>query len=153
MDIILSNLTKINEKVTSIISIQPEKHESSCIVCGTLDGKIILFQSPIAKAQYKYEEIYVHKNKITKLIYIKESHLLFSCGDDGNIFMFSIQEIFGETTFYDNQINHIGQIITFLDVGLGENILMPIWEIDKIEKTKGKKALLEKIFEEEKNKI
>ena len=153
MDIILSNLTKINEKVTCIISIQPEKHESSCIVCGTLDGKIILFQSPIAKAQYKYGEIYVHKNKITKLIYIKESHLLFSCGDDGNIFMFSIQEIFGEATFYENQINHIGQIVTFLDVGLGDNTLLPIWEIGKIEKTKGRKDLLEKKFEEEKNKI
>ena len=153
MDINLSNLTNINEKVTCIISIQPEKHESSCVVCGTLNGKIILIQSPVNKAEYKYDEIYVHKSKITKLIYIKHTHLLFSCGDDGNIFMFSIKEIFGETTFYDNQINHIGQIITFLDVGLGENILMPIWEIDKIEKTKGKKDLLEKIFEEEKNKI
>ena len=153
MDINLSTLTSINEKVTCIISIQPEKHEKICIVCGTLDGKIILIQSPVNKSEYKYDEIYVHKNKITKLIYIKQSHLLFSCGDDGNIFMFSIHEIFGEATFYENQINHISQIITFLDVGLGENTLLPIWEIDKIEKTKGKKYLLEKKFEEEKNKI
>ena len=153
MDINLSNLTKINEKVTCIISMQPEKHESPCIVCGTLNGKIILLQSPVNKAEYKYDEIYTHKAKITKLIFIKQSHLLFSCGDDGNIFMYSVQEIFGEATFYENQINHIGQIITFLDVGLGDNTLMPIWEIDKAEKTKGRKYLLEIKYEEEKNKI
>ena len=153
MDINLSNLTKINEKVTCIISMQPEKHESPCIVCGTLNGKIILLQSPVNKAEYKYDEIYSHKAKITKLLFIKQSHLLFSCGDDGNIFMYSVQEIFGEATFYENQINHIGQIITFLDVGLGDNTLMPIWEIDKAEKTKGRKYLLEIKYEEEKNKI
>ena len=153
MDLNLSNLTKINEKVTCIICIQPEKHESACIVCGTLNGKIILIQSPAVKAEYKYDEIYVHKSKITKLIFIKKSHLLFSCGEDGNIFMYSVQEIFGEATFYENQINHIGQIITFLDVGLGDNTLMPIWEIDEVEKTKGRKYLLEKKFAEEKEKI
>ena len=153
MDINLSHLTNINEKVTCIISVEPEKHESPCIVCGTVNGKIILIQSPVNKAEYKYDEIYIHKNKISKLIYIKETHLLFSCGEDGNIFMFSIQEIFGEATFYENQINHIAQINTFFDVGLGENTLLPLWEIDKIEKTKGKKHLIEKKFEEEKNKI
>ena len=153
MDINLSQLTKINEKVTCIITIQPEKHESICIVCGTLDGKIILIQSPIYKAEYKYDEITVHKSKVTKLIYIKQTHLLFSCGEDGNIFMFSIHEIFGEATFYENQMSHVSQVITFLDVGLGENTLMPIWEIDKLERTKSKKQLLEKKFEEEKNKI
>jgi hypothetical protein len=153
MDINMSNLTYLNEKVTCIILIQPEKIESPCIVCGTSDGKIILIQSPVNKSEYKYDEILIHKNKITKLIYIKETHLLFSCGEDGNIFMFSVQEIFGEATFYDNQITHIAQIFTFLDIGLGENTLLPIWEIDKIEKKMGRKNLLEKNFEEEKKKI
>ncbi len=153
MDVNLSNLTYLNEKVTCIIVIKPEKIESPCIICGTLDGKIILFQSPLSKVEYKYDEIIVHKKKITKLIYNKETHLLFSCGEDGNIFMFSIQEIYGEITFYENQITHIAQIFTYLDVGLGENTLLPIWEVDKIEKNMGKKSLLEKNFEEEKKKI
>ena len=152
-DINISNLTYLNEKITCIILIQPEKHKSACIICGTLNGKIILIQSPITKAEFKYDEIYSHKNKITKLLYIKQNHLLFSCGEDGNIFMFSIQEILSNEAFYENQINNIGQIATFLDVGLGENVLMPIWEIDKIEKTKGKKYLLEKNFEVSKKEI
>ena len=152
-DINISNLTNLNEKVTCVISIKPEKHDYICIVCGTLNGKIILVQSPIFKAEYKYDEIYVHKNKITQLIYIKETHLLFSSGEDGNVFMYSIQEIFSQETFYENQISQIGQITTFLDVGLGDNVLMPIWEIDKLERTKGKKHMLEKNFEEEKKEI
>lgn len=148
-----SNLTNLNEKVTCVISINQEKNDSICLVCGTLNGKIILVQSPIYKAEFKYDEIYAHKNKVTKLIYIKEIHLLFSCGEDGNVFRYSIQEIFNQGTFYGNQIRHIGEVTTFMDVGLGDNALMPVWEVDEIERAKDENFILEKNLEEEKKEI
>ena len=148
-----SNLTNLNEKVTCVISINQEKNDSICLVCGTLNGKIILVQSPIYKAEFKYDEIYAHKNKVTKLIYIKEIHLLFSCGEDGNVFRYSIQEIFNQGTFYGNQIRHIGEVTTFMDVGLGDNALMPVWDVDEIERAKDENFILEKNLEEEKKEI
>ena len=152
-DINISNLTNLKEKVTCVISIKPEKNDNICIVCGTLNGKIILVQSPIYKAEYKFDEIYSHKEKITKLIYIKEVHLLFSCGEDGNVFRYSIQEIFTQGMIYQNKIKHIGQITTFMDVGLGDNVLMPTWEGEKIERTKNENYIIETKLEEEKKEI
>ena len=149
-EINISNLTNLNEKVTCAISIHTENNDNICLVCGTLNGKIILVQSPFYKAEYKYDEIFAHKNKVTKLIYIKEVHLLFSCGEDGNVFRYSIQELFSQGTFYGNQIRHIGEVTTFMDVGLGDNALMPIWEVDKIERAKDENFILEKSLEEEK---
>ena len=154
-EINISNLTNLNEKVTCVISIHPENKDNICLVCGTLNGKIILVQPPIYKAEYKYDEIYSHKNKVTSLIYIKETHLLFSCGEDGNVFRYSIQEIFNQGEFYENQISNTGEVTTFMDVGLGDNVLMPTWEVDKIERTKSENEIhiLEENFEDEKKEI
>ena len=137
----------LTEKISSILFIESEKMQNSCIVLGTLDGKIIITKSPINEAEYKYRELSIHKGPITKLIYSKETHLLFSCGEDGNIFISVIQEIDGDEAFYESLIFNIGQVADLKNGGLGENVLLPSWEMDKIEKTKGKKDILEKDFE------
>ena len=142
-----SGMVYLTEKISSILFIESEKMQNSCIVLGTLDGKIIITKSPINEAEYKYRELSIHKGPITKLIYSKETHLLFSCGDDGNIFISVIQEIDGDEAFYESLIFNIGQVADLKNGGLGENVLLPSWEMDKIEKTKGKKDILEKDFE------
>ena len=142
-----SSMVYLTEKISSILFIESEKMQNSCIVLGTLDGKIIITKSPINEAEYKYRELSIHKGPITKLIYSKETHLLFSCGEDGNIFISVIQEIDGDEAFYESLIFNIGQAADLKNGGLGENVLLPSWEMDKIEKTKGKKDILEKDFE------
>ena len=142
-----SSMVYLTEKISSILFIESEKMQNSCIVLGTLDGKIIITKSPINEAEYKYRELSIHKGPITKLIYSKETHLLFSCGEDGNIFISVIQEIDGDEAFYESLIFNIGQVADLKNGGLGENVLLPSWEMDKIEKTKGKKDILEKDFE------
>ena len=149
-----SNMTYLTEKISSILFIPSEKLQNSVVVLGTFDGKIIITKSPIYEADYKYKELFVHKGRITKLIYSKETHLLFSCGDDGNIFITIIQEIDGDDeAFYESLILNIGQVSDLKNSDLGENILLPSWEMDKIEKTKGKKDILEKEFEGQKKEI
>ena len=144
----------MTEKISSILFIPSEKLQNSVVVLGTFDGKIIITKSPINEADYKYKELFVHKGRITKLIYSKETHLLFSCGDDGNIFITIIQEIDGDDeAFYESLILNIGQVSDLKNSDLGENILLPSWEMDKIEKTKGKKDILEKEFEGQKKEI
>ena len=153
IDVNFSNLTYLTDKVNCVLFIQSEKLYNSLIVLGTLDGKIILTESPISKVDHKLKELYLHKGAITKLLYSKETHLLFSCGDDGNIFILVIQEIGGDEAFYESLITNINLITHIGDSGLGENVLIPAWDMNRIEKTKGKKNILEKEFEEEKKEI
>ena len=148
-----SNLTYLNDKVTCLLFVEFEKLQTFCIIYGTSDGKIVLTESPISQSEFYLKELYFHKGKITKLVYSKDTHLLFSCGDDGNIFITVIQEIAGDEAFYESLITNIGLVTDLEDGGLGTNILVPAWEMDKIIKTKGKRFILEKEFEEAKNEI
>ena len=68
-----SNMTYLTEKISSILFIPSEKLQNSVVVLGTFDGKIIITKSPINEADYKYKELFVHKGRITKLIYSKET--------------------------------------------------------------------------------
>ena len=153
IDVNYSNVTFLSDKVTCVLYIESEKLINSCIVLGTLDGKIIVTESPLFKSEYKQSELYLHKGRITKLCYSKETHLLFSCGDDGNIFITALQEISGDEAFYESLATSIGKVTNNMEVGLGGNVLLSAWDMDKIEKTKGKKNMLEKEFEEEKQEI
>ena len=153
LDVNYANLTYLNDKVTCLLFIEFEKLHSYCIVYGTLDGKIVLTEAPISKTENYLKELYFHKGRITKLIYSKETNLLFSCGDDGNIFISVIQEIAGDEAFYESLITNIGLISDLQEGDLGTNVLLPAWEMDKIIKTKGKRFILEKEFEEKKNEM
>ena len=41
--IINSDISYLTDKITCILVVQPKKIEKKCIICGTIDGKIILF--------------------------------------------------------------------------------------------------------------
>ena len=89
--------------------------------------KIVLTEAPISKTENYLKELYFHKGRITKLIYSKETNLLFSCGDDGNIFISVIQEIAGDEAFYESLITNIGLISDLQEGDLGTNVLLPAW--------------------------
>ena len=74
--------------------------------------------------------------------------MLFSGGDDGNIFIYAVYEYpDGEAaTFDENRIVSMGQINSILDEGLGDHVLMSLNEINlNEEKMKNKNEEISKL--------
>ena len=153
IEVISSDMTFIKEQVTCFIIIFPKKLDKKCIICGTKDGKIVIFPYPINEANNKMDEIYTHSGKITKLNYIKEINMLISCGEDGNFFIYSLFEIFGETVLYEKNFEDIFRLNTALDISLGSSFLFPVIEMERIELNKNEEREAIGKFEEEKEKI
>ena len=151
--VISSVLSYLNEQITCLIIVQPKKLEKNCIICGTKDGKILLFPSPFKDAKYKWDGVKAHTGKVNKLVYISEVNMVLSGGDDGNIFIYSLYEILGETVLYDKKGENMFQYNTTLDIALGNYALIPISELEKIEINKNEEKDMEEKFLEEREKI
>jgi hypothetical protein len=78
-----------------------------------------------------WKSVKSHRNRITNIIYNRDTNLLFSSGEDGNLFIYCIHELQdGENLSYDdNTSSKINQITSILDEGLGENVLYPLSNI------------------------
>ena len=152
-EVISSVITYINEQITCFILIFPKKLEKKCLICGTKDGKIVIYPYPIKDAKNKMDEIYTHSGKVTEIKYIKEISMLISCGEDGNFFIYSLFEIFGETVLYEKNFENIFRLNTALDISLGSSFLFPVVEMEKIELNKNEEREAINQFEEEKEKI
>ena len=152
-EVISSVITYINEQITCFILIFPKKLEKKCLICGTKDGKIVIYPYPIKDAKNKMDEIYTHSGKVTQIKYIKEISMLISCGEDGNFFIYSLFEIFGETVLYEKNFENIFRLNTALDISLGSSFLFPVVEMEKIELNKNEEREAINQFEEEKEKI
>ena len=152
-EVISSNMTFIKEQVTCLIIIFPKKIEKKCIICGTKDGKIVIYPYPVKEAKNKMDEIYTHSGKVTKIHYVREINMLISCGEDGNFFIYSLFEIFGETVLYEKNFENIFRLNTAMDISLGSSFLFPVVEMEKIELNKNEEREAINKFEEEKEKI
>ena len=151
--VISSDMSFLSEQITSIIIVHPKKLEKRCIICGTKNGKILLFPSPFKDAKIKWDEVKTHTGRVNKIEYISEVNMLISSGDDGNIFIYSLYEILGETVLYDKKAENMFQLNTTLDIALGNTVLFPISELEKIEINKNEEKDVEDKFLEEKEKI
>ena len=155
-DIIIKqdNCFKTEEKINCLIYIKSTRIEMEGLICGTLDGKIVIYPSPVNQKKIKIDEINVHKGKVNQILFNRDSSLIFSSGDDGNIFVLCLFELKSNNEFhYDNRIRGIKQLNISLDAGLGENVLFPINELEKMQILKNeKKNILNKI-EGEKEKL
>ena len=152
-NVLCSEMSFLDEKVTCVIVVHPKKIEKLCIVCGTNDGKIVLFPSPLKDAEFKWDEVKTHVGRVNNIVYITEVNMIISSGDDGNIFIYSLYEILGETVLYDKKVDNLMQFNTTLDIALGNNFLYPTYELEKIEINNNEKKDIEEKFEEEKEKI
>ena len=151
--VISSDITYIKDKISCIILIFPKKIEKKCLICGTKDGKIIIYPYPIKDATNKLDEIYSHTGEVKKIKYIREINMLISCGEDGNFFIYSLFEIFGETVLYEKNFENIFKLNTALDISLGSSFLFPVNELEKVELNKNEEKEVIERFEEEKEKI
>ena len=150
LEVVSSSITYLNDQITLIY---PKKIDKKCLICGTNDGKIVIYPYPVKEAKYKMDEIFTHSGKITKLNYIKEISMLISCGEDGTFFIYSLFEIFGETVLYEKNFDNIYKLNTALDISLGASFLFPVAELEKIELAKNEEREVLQKFEEEKEKI
>ena len=153
LEVVSSSITYLNDQITCLILIYPKKIDKKCLICGTNDGKIVIYPYPVKEAKYKMDEIFTHSGKITKLNYIKEISMLISCGEDGTFFIYSLFEIFGETVLYEKNFDNIYKLNTALDISLGASFLFPVAELEKIELAKNEEREVLQKFEEEKEKI
>ena len=151
--VISSDMSILTDQITCILLVHPKKLEKKCIICGTKDGKIVLFPSPFKDAKLKWDEVKTHSGRINKIVYISEVNMIISSGEDGNIFIYSLYEILGETALYDKKAENMFQLNTTLDINLGNTVLFPVSELEKIEINKNEEKDIEDKFIEEKEKI
>ena len=151
----------IDEHGVSCCHIHTKRYEIQSVVVGTNNGKVCLYSKKIENEPIeqdktnhlnfdledlnieekkenpelnivKFDSVISHSAKVNFLFFSRDTNLLFSAGDDGNIFIYAIYEYpDGECAAFDeNRLVTIGQLNSILDEGLGDNVLMSLNEIN-----------------------
>ena len=129
----------IDENGISCCHINTKRYEIQSLIVGTETGKIYLYNNNIKNNENleKYDVLHSHSKKVNFLYFVRDLNLLFSAGEDGNIFIYCIYEYPDNeilSTDDNNKITINNQLNTILDEGLGDNVLMNIFEINMNEK-------------------
>jgi len=157
-----SNKTKysssfIEENGISICHVNTKRYEIQSLIVGTESGKIYLYNNHVNDNENleKFDVLFPHNKKVNFLYFVREHNLLFSAGEDGNIFIYCIYEYPDNdltNTDENNKITINNQLNNILDEGLGDNVLMNINEINtnekKIDDKKEEIYKLQKIVDE-----
>ena len=143
----------IKEHGVSLCHIHTKRYEIQSVAVGTADGKVALYSKkidseidPVPLANF--DMIHSHSNKVNFIFFSRDTNLLFSGGEDGNIFVYAVYEYPDgeEATFDENRVMSMGQINSILDEGLGDHVLMSLNEINlNEEKMKNKKEQILKL--------
>ena len=129
--------TKIKESLSCICCIKSKRFEIGSYATGSEKGILSLYPSllfldskgmPNSKHVLPWMSIKSHRGKINNIMFNRDTNLLFSSGDDGNLFIYCIHELQdGENLSYDtNTTMNMNQITSILDEGLGDNVLFPL---------------------------
>ena len=172
---------KIDEHGVSCCHIQTKRYEIQSVAVGTTSGKVCLYSKKIDYEPpekdknnlnknvlnndndqniniAKFDSVNSHSAKVNFLFFSRDTNLLFSAGDDGNIFIYAIYEYpDGDIAAFDeNRLVTVGQLNSILDEGLGDNVLMSLNEINSNEeKMRNKEEEISKLKKaaEESNKL
>ena len=132
--------TKIKESLSSICSIKSKRFDIGAYATGSDMGVLSLYPSllcldskgkPNTKLADPWISIKSHRGRVTNINFNRDTNLLFSSGDDGNLFVYCIHELQdGENLSYENNTTmNMNQITSILDEGLGDNVLYPLKSI------------------------
>ena len=171
----------IDEHGVSCCHIQTKRYEIQSVAVGTISGKVCLYSKKIDYEPpekdknnlkqsilnnnnnqdikiTKFDSINSHSAKVNFLFFSRDTNLLFTAGDDGNIFIYAIYEYpDGDIAAFDeNRLVTVGQLNSILDEGLGDNVLMSLNEINSNEeKMRNKEEEISKLKKaaEESNKL
>jgi len=151
------NYNYIDEKGICCCHLVTKRYELQSYIVGTEKGKIFLYKDKQGNGLLTQENeimenhdmIYSHNKKINYIFYIREHNLIFSGGEDGNIFIYCLYE-YPDTDITNNDENNkitiSNKLNAILDEGLGDNVLMNIFDIwEKEEKSEEKKNEIYKL--------
>ena len=169
----------IDEHPVSCCHIHTKRYEIQSVAVGTVSGKVCLFSKKIDYEDpekdknhpkdnnnkennngnvdiniTKFDSVISHSAQVNFLFFSRDTNLLFSAGEDGNIFIYAIYEYpDGDIAAFDeNRLVAVGQLNSILDEGLGDNVLMSLNEInsnkEKVHNKEEEIAKLKKTAEE-----
>ena len=155
------NIGYINEKSICCCHLVTKRYELQAYIVGSESGKIYLYKDKMNKndlvqdnIEY-YDMMYTHNKKINYIYYIREHNLIFSAGEDGNIFIYCVYEYPDNDISNNDENNKLtisNKLNAILDEGLGDNVLMNIFDIwekeKKSEEKKNEIYKLQKIVDE-----
>ncbi len=136
----------IDKECSSICNINTKRFNVNSVAVGTETGEICLYSHDFSKNNnkdnnkkekrliQKFDEVKSHRNRVNCLYFHRDTNLLFSAGDDGNLFIYAIYEYFDgdPADLDDNKATELNQLNTILDEGLGDNVLINLNEIFEI---------------------
>ena len=129
-------LSPIDCKSTSICNINTKRFNINSIAVGSSKGEICLYShyNNEINGVVKFDSVISHHTKVNALYFSRDTNLLFSTGDDGNLFIYAIYETpDGENIqFEDNKNGTVFQLNSILDEGLGDNVLVSLYELSSI---------------------
>ena len=129
--------TRIKENLSSICNIKSKRYDIGAYATGNNEGVMSIYPNLLfldskgkqnSKIAIPWASIKSHRGRITHINFNKDTNLLFSAGEDGNLFVYCIHELQdGENLSYDNTTTmNMNQITSILDEGLGDNVLYPL---------------------------
>ena len=136
-----SFISKVNDNLTSICSFRSKKFDVGSYATGSETGYLslypnLLFLDTKGKSNHKsinpWNSLKSHRGQITHIEYNRESNLIFSAGEDGNIFIYALTEIQdGENLDKEDNyaLDRQNQMGNFFEEGLGDNVLYPLEKI------------------------
>ena len=128
--------------------IRSKKYDIGALAIGTEDGNVNIIPYPFDSTIW--DMIKSHRSQITHLGFSRETNLIFSAGQDGNLFIYCLHEIQEiENMGNEQKQSNFNQLASILDEGLGENVLYPLENIFNYEENI--KDLKNKVAENDKN--
>lgn len=129
------NVTPFDKKIMSIQHLISKRYDISAVILGGEDGVLSLTSFPIPK-NYEFDSKKAHRSAIKHILYSRDTNLIFTAGDDGNIFIYCLYELpDGELiAIEDSKTLNLNIVSNVLDEGLGENVLFPLTQISSFEK-------------------
>lgn len=96
------------------------------LAIGSEDGAVNLYSYPFN--ENVWDSAKAHRSAVTHINFSRDTNLVFSSGEDGNLFIYCIYELpDGENIAFDeNKISNLNQLTSILDEGLGDNVLYPL---------------------------
>lgn len=128
------SITQFNKKMQSVHHILSKKYDIPSVLLGTDDGTLMLAPYPLTTL-FEFDSKKAHRSAIRHINFSRDTNLIFTAGDDGNLFIYCLYELpDGELiAMEDNRNLNLNQLTSILDEGLGENVLFPLTQIGKFE--------------------
>ena len=128
-------ITEVDKNIVSMCNIKSKRLDILGYACGSDDGYLglypqLLCQGLPREAVVPWNSIKSHRGHINSIAYSRDTNLLFSAGEDGNLFVYCVHESpDGESLTFDDVTGNMNQITSILDEGLGDNVLYPLTSI------------------------